>query len=63
MAVKKTKTEAQETPDVFSKDQLVKSDKFRNHRDLVAALLDDNKKYTMEQVNDMITEFMKGKVK
>lgn len=48
---------------MFSKQQLVRSAKYRDRRDLVDALLDDNEKYTMEQVDKLIDEFMKGKVK
>ena len=47
----------------FSKQQFVRSAKYRDRRDLVDALLDGSKKYTMEQVDKLIDEFMKGKVK
>lgn len=69
MAAKKTNKPNAETVTVkqtepkFSKSQLVKCDKYKNRRDLVDALLDDNKKYTMKQVDTMIENFMKGKVK
>lgn len=69
MAARKTnKTNAEtvsveQTEPKFSKSQLVKCGKYRNRRDLVDALLDDNKKYTMKQVDTMIENFMKGKVK
>lgn len=46
----------------FGKSQLVRCGKYRDRRDLVDALLDDSKKYTMEQVDRMIDGFMKGKV-
>lgn len=48
---------------MFSKPQLVRCSKYRDRRDLVDALLDDSKKYTMEQVDKMIDGFMKGKVR
>ena len=47
----------------FSKSQIVRCSKYHDRRDLVDALLDDNKKYTKEQVDRLIGEFMKGKVK
>lgn len=56
-AVKKKQTEA-----LFSKEQLLASEKFSNRRDLIEALLDENKQYTMESVEQMMEEFMKGKV-
>ena len=48
---------------MFSKSQLVRCGKYHNRKDLVDALLDDGKKYTMEQVDKMIDGFMKGKVR
>lgn len=53
----------EQTEPKFSKEQLVRCGKYRNRRDLVDALLNDNEKYTMKQVDTMIEEFMKGKVK
>lgn len=55
--VKATKAESK-----FSKSQLAGCSRYRNRRDLVDALLDSNKKYTMKQVDEMIETFMKGKV-
>lgn len=67
MATKKaTETaEVQETiePVQFTKEQLLCSEKYSNKRDLVDALLDEKKSYTIETVDKMIDEFMKGKVK
>lgn len=47
----------------FTKEQILMSAKYHDQRDLVHALLDENKKYTMESVDKLIDEFMKGKVK
>ena len=47
----------------FTKDALVNSKRFRNERDLVAALLKDDVEYTVSEVDSMIAEYMKGKVK
>lgn len=47
----------------FSKEQILASAKYYNQRDLVDALLDSDKKYTMETVDKLIVDFMKGKVK
>ncbi|MCM1561746.1 MAG: hypothetical protein NC123_19760 [Butyrivibrio sp.] len=69
MAAKKVNTNLpeQETIELvepmFSKSQLVRCSKYHDRKDLVDALLDGGKKYTMEQVDKMIGEFMKGKVK
>lgn len=50
-------------PNVFTKSQLVNSAKYRDRRDLVDALLNNNEKYTIEQVDKTIENYMKGKVK
>lgn len=47
----------------FSKAQISEALKYRDRKDLVCALLDDDKTYTMEQVDEMIYKFMRGKVK
>ncbi len=47
----------------FTKEQLLKSQTYQERRDLVNALLDDSKKYTKEQVDTMIGEYLKGQVK
>jgi len=66
LAVKKTNPPEQKAvkrnEQKFSKSQLVRCGKYHDRRDLVDALLDDSEKYTMEQVDNMIEEFMKGKV-
>ena len=48
--------------DKFSKEQLVKSSKYKHNRDLVSVLLDDNKKYSIDEVDILIEKYMKGKV-
>jgi len=47
----------------FSKSQLVKSKRFLEERDLLNALLTDNKTYSIDEVTNMISDFKKGKVK
>lgn len=61
MATKKV-VEKQIEPS-FSKSQLVKSKRFLEERDLLNALLTDNKAYTIDEVTNMISDFKKGKVK
>lgn len=53
----------EQTEPMFSKAQILASAKYRVRRDVVDALLDDGKKYTMKQVDELIDNFMKGKVK
>lgn len=51
-----------ESAAVFTKAQLIASAKYASRKDLIGALLDDNKTYTCEQVDGLIKKFMKGKV-
>lgn len=50
------------TEDKFSKEQIVTSKNFRSEVDLLNALLKENKKYTIKEVNEIIKKFKKGKV-
>lgn len=58
MAVKNTTAKAAEMP-AFTKEQLVKADRWFNRRDLLNALLEDDKTYTIEQVDNLIKEYYK----
>ena len=59
---KKPAVEAATEPK-FTKESLMNSRRFHNDRDIVSALLKDNVEYTIPEVEDMITNYMKGKVK
>lgn len=45
--------------DTYSKDSIVKSKKYSNRKDLLNALLKDDKSYTFNEVDDIIDKFMK----
>lgn len=47
----------------FSKEQILASARYVNRRDLVDALLDKDKSYTFETVDNMIEKYKKGQVK
>ena len=47
----------------FTKEKLVNSKRFRNECDIVSAVLMDGVEYTIPEVENKITEYMKGKVK
>ena len=70
MAVRKTtKTAAKEAEKIeseFSKNQLLAAKRFRGKRDALNAVLSeypDDKTFTVKTVEQMIEDFMKGKVK
>lgn len=46
-----------------TKEQLIASNKFANRRDLISALLEDGKTYTLKEVEALIENFKKGGVK
>lgn len=47
----------------YTKDQIVQSSRFAQHRDVVSAFLEDGKTYTLQQVEDVINDFLKKEVK
>ena len=67
MAAKKTTTgtaaRSEQTEPMFSKEQILTSARFANRRDLVNALLDEKKSYTVKNVDSLIEKYMKGQVK
>lgn len=58
-AEKKVENKAENT---YTKDQIILSEKYAKRRDLVNALLDDDKEYTLEEVDTMMDKFLKGRV-
>ena len=61
--VKEEFAEADNSQKLFEKEQLMSSERFRNKRDLLNALLRENKLYAVSQAEEMIEIYMKGKVK
>ena len=53
----------EQTEPMFSKEQILASARFANRRDLVDALLDEDKSYTMKTVDNLVEKYMKGQVK
>ena len=47
----------------FSKEQLIASNRFRERRDILEALLKFGDLYTVKAVEEKIESYMKGKVK
>ena len=46
----------------FTKQALLKSNRYRHQTDLLKALLDDGKFYSLKEVDSLIENFLKGKV-
>lgn len=58
MAETENKTVAK--ADTFTKEQLVNSKKYRNSIDVLNAILDDNRRYSFTEVDELIEKFYKG---
>ena len=67
MAVKRTEKPAASKPEkiekLFSKEQLLAAERFQARKDIVNALLSPDKQYTVQSVEQMIENYMKGQVK
>ncbi len=48
---------------LFTKEQLLRSERFRGKQDVLNAVLRDNEKYSAEKAEQEIENFLKGKVK
>lgn len=46
----------------YSKEQIIESKKFKSRVDVLNVILDENKTYTIAEVESEINKFMKGKV-
>ena len=64
MTVKRTDKEGEPEKSgyLFSKEQLLASERFRGRRDILNALLAPDKQYTVAAAEQMIANYMKGKV-
>ena len=62
MAKKKTEevVEVVETPVSYTKAQIYKSKRYMNQKDIVTVMLKDDERYTFEQVDKLIEQFLKG---
>ncbi len=67
MAAKKPRPDAVKTgthaPPIFSRAKLLKIRRYANRRDLLSAVLEDGRMYTLDQADALIRDFIKGKVK
>ena len=58
----KNKTEEVKTEKVrkFTREQFIKSERFKKHKDILNALL-ENKSYSITEVEEIINDFLYGK--
>lgn len=55
------KTEATVAAPTFSKAQILGSERYRGRRDLADALLEDDKRYTLQEVDKLIAGYLNRK--
>lgn len=46
----------------YGKEQILGSRRYHDQRDLVCALLEEGKQYSLEEVDGMLEDYLKGKV-
>lgn len=46
----------------YGKEQILGSSRYRGQRDLVNALLEEGKRYSLEEVDGLLEEYLKGRV-
>lgn len=56
------KAEKPKQPVKYTKAQILAAKKFRNRRDLLGVLLVDDREYEVEEVEQVMSEFLEGKV-
>ena len=57
--------DVREKPDkrkLYTKEQILSSSRYRARRDVLGALLEDGRGYTLEETDSMVKEFMERKV-
>jgi len=58
--LEKVETPIPEKKVTYSKAKLLTFQRYKNRVDLLGALLSDKAEYTLEEVDEMINDFMKG---
>lgn len=59
---KESKENKQVAVSTYSKEQIIESKKFKSRVDVLKVILDENKTYTIADVENELNKFMKGKV-
>lgn len=66
MAKKQTKkveeqiADVVKTPVLYTKAQIYKAKRYMNQKDIITITLEDDKRYTFNQVDELIEQFLKG---
>ena len=60
--MKTSKKENKVTEEKYTKNQIVKSKTFIDNKDLLNAVLKEDKSYSKKEINEIIENYKKGKV-
>lgn len=52
-----------QTEETYTKEAILRAKEYSIKKDLVNALLEDDKKYTIKQVDSIINKYLKGVIK
>lgn len=66
MGAKKESNKANEvsvTDQRYTKPQLIGANRYRNKRDILSVVLEDDKEYSFEEAEEAMNRFLKGKVR
>ena len=55
--------DTKKVPLEFSKTQLANSERYKQYKDVITALLEDDKRYTIKQADAIINDYLKRSVK
>lgn len=62
MRTSKKEAKTKVTEDKYTKKQIVNSKTFINNKDLLKAVLKEDKSYSKKEINEIIENYKKGKV-
>lgn len=63
MADKKETVKKKKSDPKFNKGQLMRSGRYKFRKDLISVLLDDDKQYTLKEVDKMVKDYEQREVK
>jgi len=63
LTVETTKKTTKKIERRFTKEQILTSKKLNYSRDLLVAILDEDKTYTLKEVESITSKYLKGKVR
>lgn len=59
----KKETAVQQTVSKYSKDKILEAKNYADRRDILGVILKDGERYSIGEVDKLLNDFMKGKVK